>query len=295
MQTLETLTPRHAIPETGNPFIDAAHRRLMMLGETIRDAWRLGGDTQKFLAGIDAFHTAVIEHFGQEELILKAIRFENAQTHHQNHVAILEMLEQAISRLHQAWEIETIARVVELMEDILLCHELVDDNDFIDLMSLHLEEGATAGLLAWNANLETGSEVVDAGHRQLITALNQVYALCRAGKEAEAEAGLDAFEAQICQHFRDEEARLEPKGSDGARQRRSRHQQMLGDLQRVNGYRREGSLPLQAILEGYLRFWLLNHIRQEDVPEFLARLHVARPHVARPHVARPHVARPHVD
>lgn len=120
----------------------------------------------------------------------------------------------------------------------------------------------------WTERFETGIELVDSQHRQLVETTNRLGELLLAGEKV-ADVELQAIFHQLAEygrhHFRDEEALSAEAGVDARHrdQHAAHHRQFFEQL--VGMWRSRASMlhPAESI-QGFLAAWLTVHILGED-------------------------------
>ncbi|MDR2049137.1 MAG: hemerythrin family protein [Treponema sp.] len=122
-------------------------------------------------------------------------------------------------------------------------------------------------------DLKTGNPLIDEQHKQLISGVNDLLAVCRQRRTEQFESGLAFIRYYTAKHFFDEEVLQIRYGYPGYAAHRASHDEFkitirnfVLDLQE-NG----GNLEDRAAL--YIGEWLVDHIRTEDMD--LAR-HLAK-------------------
>lgn len=119
----------------------------------------------------------------------------------------------------------------------------------------------------WSARLETGIEVVDQQHRQLVDIVNRLGGLQIDGHASQAAiTGLfDELAGYAQQHFADEEELMAQAGIDArhAKAHQGHHLQFVDLLGQMWRGRAELKNPAE-VLHGFLTSWLTFHILEED-------------------------------
>jgi methyl-accepting chemotaxis protein len=135
--------------------------------------------------------------------------------------------------------------------------------------------GRRSERIAWSADLETGNELIDSQHKQLIEALGNLMDACSGGKGRAALAEtMDFLEQYTAKHFGDEEAlQKQYKYPDYAN-----HKKLHDDFKRVvadlgRQLKAEGpTVALVGKVNANVGGWLVNHIKKED-KKVAAHLH----------------------
>lgn len=120
---------------------------------------------------------------------------------------------------------------------------------------------------AWTREMETGNAQIDAEHKELIQACNNLLAACAAGTGKEKLSQTVDFLKQYAQtHFRHEEGLQIESGYPDYENHKKYHEalmNMVDDLS--NRLKIEGpTLQLMGEINKQLGIWLINHIKTED-------------------------------
>jgi len=119
----------------------------------------------------------------------------------------------------------------------------------------------------WDSLLESGNEIIDSQHKQLIDAVNKLLQACRAGTgKEELEQTLDFLLAYTERHFADEEAlQKEYDYPDYLRHRRTHEEFKLTIQALAEQLRQEGpTVSLVAEVYSCMGDWLISHIKGDD-------------------------------
>ncbi|MFT4005940.1 MAG: hemerythrin family protein [Lacrimispora sp.] len=117
-------------------------------------------------------------------------------------------------------------------------------------------------------DLETGNQLIDSEHRQLIEAINNLLAACGAGKgRAELSNTLKFLQDYTAKHFSDEEKlQLQSHYPDYVNHRRYHEdfkKVVAGICAKLD---KEGpTVALVGEVNSTIAGWLINHIKKEDV------------------------------
>ncbi|MDR1471613.1 MAG: hemerythrin family protein [Synergistaceae bacterium] len=119
----------------------------------------------------------------------------------------------------------------------------------------------------WDSSLETGHEIIDTQHQQMITAVSGIYGACLSGGgSVELINSLDFLNCYIVKHFSEEEKLMVGYGYPGYEYHRRYHESFRVDIRGVTRRLMKGgaadSLALD-VLDG-LAIWLINHIKEDD-------------------------------
>lgn len=116
-------------------------------------------------------------------------------------------------------------------------------------------------------DLETGNQLIDSQHRQLIEAVNSLLAACQAGKgRAELSNTLKFLQDYTAKHFSDEEKlQLQSRYPDYVN-----HRKYHEDFKKVVAgicaeLEKDGpTIVLVGKVNSTIAGWLINHIKKED-------------------------------
>ena len=115
-------------------------------------------------------------------------------------------------------------------------------------------------LLVWQAELDTGIEVIDQQHQRIVALINQ---LAEATGRDDQAAVLEELVDYTLSHFAFEEELMEESGYTFGPAHKRVHDMFA---RRVGEYRMrfEAGEDITAELKGMLARWLFNHIRGDD-------------------------------
>lgn len=121
---------------------------------------------------------------------------------------------------------------------------------------------------AFTKDLETGNQLIDSEHRQLIDAINNLLTACASGKGRSELANTARFlQEYTAKHFSDEEKlQIQSRYPDYVN-----HKRYHDDFKKVvagicEKLEKEGpTVALVGEVNGAIAGWLINHIKREDV------------------------------
>ena len=127
----------------------------------------------------------------------------------------------------------------------------------------------------WSSDLETGNDLLDAQHKQLIEALGNLTDACSGGKGRSVLAEtMDFLESYTAKHFGDEETLQKQSGYPDYPNHKRLHdgfKRVVADLGRQ--LKAEGpTIVLVGKVNTNIGGWLVNHIKREDT-KVAAHLH----------------------
>jgi hemerythrin len=119
----------------------------------------------------------------------------------------------------------------------------------------------------WSKDLETGNQLIDTQHKQLIQAINDLLDACSGGKGRQALDGtLDFLAKYTAKHFGDEENLQLKSGYPDYNNHKKLHDGFkvtVADLGRQ--LKAEGpTIALVGKVNSSIGGWLVNHIKRED-------------------------------
>lgn len=262
------IVDRHAVPETGNRFIDATHQTLVRRIGEIRTRCDDGAPRDQMVAVLDAFTADVHAHFACEELIIRALGFEGREEHAEQH----ELLETQIGRLVAYVRECDVSRdflstVAGTLDTVLCRHEIRYDSSYAGLLRKAAAPAGGADLIVWDARHETGIACIDRQHRDLVGFLNDLHRGAGGRREpAEALGLIDALRERVRDHVVLEEDVVRTTTPGRFLQHRAHHAAMAAQLDAVRAEIADGILDIGVAVRDFLRFWLMDHILGCDRP-----------------------------
>lgn len=138
--------------------------------------------------------------------------------------------------------------------------------------------GGDVGDLVWNAEWDTGVELIDQQHRQLLAQFDQVLKALQVKGQDRHFGSLLAFLADYVElHFSSEEALMVEVGFPDLTRHRAIHDEMRARVRALlEDYETSSDLVTFELLE-FLTNWLIDHISVEDrrVAEYIRTRPVA--------------------
>lgn len=121
-------------------------------------------------------------------------------------------------------------------------------------------------MIPWNETLMTGHPQVDADHKQLIDALNQLEAALREGKTQESIAPIIEFLNRYTrEHFAREESHMQKVGCPAYEDNCREHALLVSRLDAwINRLEYGPSLTLVLEIHREIANWIRNHILKTD-------------------------------
>lgn len=117
----------------------------------------------------------------------------------------------------------------------------------------------------WDLTLETGNLMVDAQHRELFGAVNQLHEAILEHTDIEVLGGiLYRLQRYTAVHFRDEEDLMVQVAYPDAPQHHRLHLDLAEETSDLAGKYLSGELTLGITLATFMRDWLTHHIGEED-------------------------------
>lgn len=245
---------------SGNSFIDDNHYSLLTTIDEITILLRDGWSKEEFAVRVKNFITDMERHFSHEELILKAARYTEMDSHILKHRELLMRLRMdgyAILNYDAALQF------IMSLRTLFFSHELFEDQKYWFLFEQ--EDSAQDQLIFWSKELETGDLEIDKHHKAIINHLNRFHRRMSDSPDIDfACKDLKQIYEYSKFHFKEEEVFLGKKILPGHKEN---HESLLADLNVVIDEVRSGKSNIENI-GGYLKFWLINHIKNFDIPSF---------------------------
>jgi hemerythrin-like metal-binding protein len=121
--------------------------------------------------------------------------------------------------------------------------------------------------IAWSADLETGNDLIDSQHKQLIEALGNLMDACSGGKgRSVLVETFDFLEGYTAKHFGDEESLQKQYNYPDYPNHKKLHdgfKRVVADIGRQ--LKKEGpTVALVGKVNANVAGWLINHIKHED-------------------------------
>lgn len=117
----------------------------------------------------------------------------------------------------------------------------------------------------WDPRLETGIDVIDAQHKGLFVAVNDLADSFKSGQAADKARESLAFLAQYTvEHFQTEERFMKAMGYPDLGQHRVEHSRLVSTLQRLQVKQGKGYL-VTAEVALFVADWLAHHIHEQDM------------------------------
>ena len=120
---------------------------------------------------------------------------------------------------------------------------------------------------SWDKSLETGNTAIDAQHKSLINAINDLLAACGEGKgRGEVAKTLDFLQNYVIKHFGDEEKLQIKSNYPDYKEHRKKHEGFKEVVKEIaEEYNEKGTtIQLVAKVNTTMGRWLINHIKTED-------------------------------
>jgi len=121
---------------------------------------------------------------------------------------------------------------------------------------------------AWTKDLETGNEMIDRQHKQLINATNELLDACtKSQARSEIQKTLDFLNDYVIKHFSDEEKlQLQYHYPDYDKHKKYHEDFKKVVLNIVEEYKQDGATTSLIVkTNNSIAGWLINHIQKEDV------------------------------
>lgn len=120
--------------------------------------------------------------------------------------------------------------------------------------------------LTLGPNLMTGHATIDAQHKGLVEAVNQLFEAMQAGKgKDELGHTLVFLRKYTIDHFKTEERFMDQSGYPGAAKHKAIHADLVREVADLEGRFTSGNGTLSIEVLHFLKEWLAQHISVEDV------------------------------
>lgn len=122
------------------------------------------------------------------------------------------------------------------------------------------------GIIEWSEDLGLGIDEIDRDHIMWIDMYNALYRAAQAGADKSTLLmNFDEIVSHTRFHFVNEDAFMDEKGSEGAREHKAEHAKMLRQMKELRQGLQEAKTQ-EATIETVivLRDWLLQHILESD-------------------------------
>jgi len=113
--------------------------------------------------------------------------------------------------------------------------------------------------IVWSDRLETGIPQIDDGHKNLVEALNELFAACFVGQgKATLSRLLDHFAGHIEQHFAEEELHLAQSGYEQLTTHIKEHENFLDKIATIRQNAEVEDLSHETL--DFLYDWIVTHL-----------------------------------
>ena len=243
---------------SGNNFIDDNHHEIFCALEKltfiVRDSW----DKNKFISAVSDFIDQLENHFLHEEIILKSVNFENIDAHIILHREIALLLRIEIMDISTR---EEAIKFLIFIRSKIFSHELIADQDYWYLF----DDGTLPAVLQWTDEFETGDIDVDKHHQSLANYINRLNHKCNQHLDINYICQeLKNFYEYSKFHFEEEEELL---GDSLRYGHKDNHKLLLEGLDTLITDIANNQVKISSVGE-YLKYWLLKHIQNYDIPAF---------------------------
>lgn len=117
--------------------------------------------------------------------------------------------------------------------------------------------------MVWADNLNTGIDVIDSQHRQIVVYINQLHDARLTHDRRNVELVLKALLDYTISHFGFEEALMEDAGYEFIRAHKKVHELFIKRIEEYQQRFNKGE-DVQDELHSLLTRWLFNHIKHDD-------------------------------
>jgi hemerythrin len=119
------------------------------------------------------------------------------------------------------------------------------------------------GYLAWQADLDTGIDVIDNQHKRIVDMVNALHEAQRECEPQRVQEVLENLVDYTLSHFAFEETLMEDAGYQFSNAHRSIHERFIDTVRRYQARARVGE-DVAEELKSLLSRWLFQHIRGDD-------------------------------
>jgi hemerythrin len=266
----------HTVPRTGNDFIDVTHDDLLRRVSDLRRRCACGAGREAVVPDFDGFLGQMCDHFGHEELILRAAGFDAWAEHAERHEELGTQLGRLVDYLRDSDVTQDfLCTVAGTMDSALTRHEITQDCAFASPLNPGWTPPKGKDIIVWDPVFDTGNAAIDAQHRELAELLNRMHHEAQCGcTTARALALMDEVQAHLEAHFAAEEGVMRGGSLSGFVQHHASHRSMEAQFLSVRDRVAAEAVNLSVVARGYLRFWFADHILRSDKPALAA---AARP------------------
>ena len=121
-------------------------------------------------------------------------------------------------------------------------------------------------LIKWTAEFDTGHPEVDAQHRHLVDIINRFHDALQRGNGSRIMNGiLNDLIGYTQEHFADEERIMAAAGYTGLQTHQAQHRQLLQKIERFQYDFNSKGKRVSKDVDQFLKYWLTNHILQDDL------------------------------
>lgn len=261
-----TFIDQSALPTTGNREIDRDHNEIADRVNAIYAAWQTDGTCRLLRPHLEALLETLRGHFAKEITIARGAGYKAWMEHHARHAEFLARLQRFIDTCENCDSGHPLdIGLFRILETHLYEHEMTMDQDMWALWS-EPDAGTDQPLILWRPEFSVGVEQIDQQHHFLIRMLNDFF-LSLDGPAAltDHHQRLKAILNETERHFRSEEQYFSHLPGEEAERHRLAHDQLLKELMLAIKDRESfGAADLKALLAGFLRYWLIDHIVNID-------------------------------
>jgi hemerythrin-like metal-binding protein len=243
---------------SGNIVIDADHERLSLLIREAVGLWMSKVPAVDFDAKLGQIHDVLVDHFHNEETILRASHFKDIVQHHANHEGILAQIDEMMAKLYGEGGSLSRFKIIDRLEAILFEHEMVEDGDYIT----HLLNDRGKLNIEWSDKYEIGVATVDNLHLDFVHVYNKL-AGCIAqknDKEDILDAMVELYDFAVTNFPKEEEIIANKFGRIAFVKHSKVHREFLNRLDDIVIRYTQDDVDAKASIGGYLRYLLLDHL-----------------------------------
>jgi hemerythrin-like metal-binding protein len=231
-------------------------------------AWQKGMRCPDLAHLLEELRVALVSHFSKEITIARGAGYGRWLAHHQEHKVFLGRFSDFMEECRdQGNSAQTNIEMFMELERHLFEHEVMSDQEMWGLWTKEHPAPSGDRLIDWKPEYAVGVEQIDGQHQRLVRLLNEVHQRLQDEKTPlpSVVERMRAIYLEALQHFRSEEQYFSQLPEPMAEQHRASHEGLIVELKRALDDNDTADLDrLKALTEGYLKFWLLDHIVNTD-------------------------------
>ena len=253
------------IPSTGNPALDAHHRRIAEKVNGLFEGWQAGWPLASQNALLDTILEEIDDHFIAEKMLTRGAGYHGWAGHEPLHDALrAKMAGFRAAVADEETHASAMVDAFRFFEDLIFAHEFDDDQDFWDLFT-DGDRAAGTPLIDWAPEHTVGHEEVDRQHARLVALVNEVNAAL-AGPDADAALDkLLTLRQATKRHFESEEDMMRAEGHPDLKEHMAAHRMLIRDMDEACSRCRAGRIEeTRDFVARGLKYWFVDHVTHWD-------------------------------